>query len=115
MPRLLGRVGSSPTGRTGWPFGGGLAKIEYVNVPVVELVDTPDLGSGVLRGVWVRLPPGALAAEVFGVSSCRSRSTRVMMGGTRFAGLTQLVECSSCKRDAVGSSPTFGSGVDCGA
>ena len=49
MPRLLGRVGSSPAGRTGWPFGGGLAKIEYVNVPVVELVDTPDLGSGVLR------------------------------------------------------------------
>ena len=79
MPRLLGCVGSSPTGRTGWPFGGGLAKIEYVNVPVVELVDTPDLGSGVLRGVWVRLPPGALAAEVFGVSSCRSRSTRAIV------------------------------------
>lgn len=84
------RVGSSPTGRTGWPFGGGLAKIEYVNVPVVELVDAPDLGSGVLCGVWVRLPPGALAAEVFGVSSCRSRSTRVMMGGTWLAGLVQF-------------------------
>ena len=73
------RVGSSPTGRTGWPFGGGLAKIEYVNVPVVELVDTPDLGSGVLCGVWVRLPPGALAAEVFGVSSCRSRSPHAIV------------------------------------
>ena len=71
----MGRVGSTTTGRTGWPFGGGLAKIEYVNVPVVELVDTPDLGSGVLRGVWVRVPPGALAAEVFGVSSCRLCST----------------------------------------
>ena len=79
MPRLLGCVGSSPTGRTGWPFGGGLAKIEYVNVPVVELVDTPDLGSGVLRGVWVRVPPGALAAVVSCISSCRSRSTRVIV------------------------------------
>ena len=59
-------------------------------VSVVELVDTPDLGSGVLCGVWVRLPPGALAAEVFGVSSCRSRSTRVMMGGTWLAGLVQF-------------------------
>lgn len=48
-------------------------------VPVVELVDTPDLGSGVLRSVWVRLPPGALAAEVFGVSSCCSRSTRAIV------------------------------------
>ena len=48
-------------------------------VPVVELVDTPDLGSGVLRGVWVRLPPGALAAEVFGVSSCRSRSPHAIV------------------------------------
>lgn len=69
--------------------GVGLLIIEdYVSV--VELVDTPDLGSGVLRGVWVRLPPGALAAEVFGVSSCRSRSTRVMMGGTWLAGLVQF-------------------------
>lgn len=41
-------------------------------------------------GVWVRVPLGALAAEVFGVSSCRSRSARVMMGGTRFAGLVQF-------------------------
>ena len=32
----FGRVGSTPTGHTGWPFGVGLAKIEYVNVPVVE-------------------------------------------------------------------------------
>lgn len=62
------RVGSSPTGRTGWPLGVGLAKIEYVNVPVVELVDTPDLGSGVPCGVWVRLPPGALAAVVSCIS-----------------------------------------------
>lgn len=83
--------------------------------PVVELVDTPDLGSGVLCGVWVRLPPGALAAEVFGVSSCRSRSTRVMMGGTRFAGLAQLVEQPPCKRLVGGSSPPSGSGVDSGA
>lgn len=30
-------------------------------------------------GVWVRLPPGALAAGVFGVSSCRSRSTRAIV------------------------------------
>ena len=84
-------------------------------VSVVELVDTLDLGSSAPCGVWVRLPPGALAAEVFGVSSCRSRSTRVMMGGMRFAGLTQLVECSSCKRDAGGSSPPSGSGFDGGA
>ena len=34
-----------------------------------------------------------------------------MMGGTRLAGLTQLVECSSCKRDAGGSSPPSGSEV----
>ena len=115
MPRLLGCVGSSPTGRTGWPFGGGLAKIEYVNVPVVELVDTPDLGSGVLCGVWVRVPPGALAAGVFGVSSCRSRPARVMMGGTRFAGLAQLVEQPPCKRLVGGSSPPSGSGFDGGA
>lgn len=76
----MGLVGSSPTGRTGWPFGVGLAKIEYVNVPVVELVDTPDLGSGVPCGVWVRVPPGALAAGVFGVSSCRSRSPHAIVG-----------------------------------
>ena len=59
-------------------------------VSVAELVDALDLGSSVLRGVWVRVPPGALAAGVFGVSSCRSRSTRVMMGGTRLAGLVQF-------------------------
>ena len=41
----MGRVGSSPTGRTGWPFGVGLAKIEYVNVSVAELADALDLGS----------------------------------------------------------------------
>ena len=96
-------VPSRPPGLAGFSARGGI------------LVDTLDLGSSVLRGVWVRVPPGALAAEVFGVSSCRSCSTRVMMGGTRFAGLTQLVECSSCKRDVGGSSPPSGSGVDCGA
>ena len=52
-------------------------------VSVVELVDTPDLGSGVLRGVWVRVPPGALAAEVFGVSSCRSRSLHAIVREAR--------------------------------
>lgn len=58
--------------------GVGLLIIEdYVSV--VELVDTPDLGSGVLRGVWVRVPPGALAAVVSCISSCRSRSTRVIV------------------------------------
>lgn len=58
--------------------GIGLLIIEdYVSV--VELVDTLDLGSSVPCGVWVRVPPGALAAEVFGVSSCRSRSPRVMV------------------------------------
>ena len=41
----MGRVGSSPTGRTGWPFGVGFAKIEYVNVSVAELADALDLGS----------------------------------------------------------------------
>ena len=94
--------------------GVGLLIIEdYVSVG--ELVDTPDLGSGVLRGVWVRVPPGALAAGVFGVSSCRSRPARVMMGGTRFAGLAQLVEQPPCKRLVGGSSPPSGSGVDSGA
>lgn len=39
------RVGSSPTGRTGWSLGVGLAKIEYVNVSVAELADALDLGS----------------------------------------------------------------------
>lgn len=48
-------------------------------VSVVELVDTLDLGSSVPCGVWVRVPPGALAAEVFGVSSCRSRSARAIV------------------------------------
>lgn len=48
-------------------------------VSVVELVDTPDLGSGVLRGVWVRVPPGALAAVVSCISYCRSRSTRAIV------------------------------------
>lgn len=45
-------------------MGVGLLIIEDY-VPVVELVDTPDLCSGVLRGVWVRVPPGALAARRF--------------------------------------------------
>ena len=67
----------------------GLLIIED-HASVAELADALDLGSSVLRGVWVRLPPGALAAEVFGVSSCRSRSTRVMMGGTWLAGLVQF-------------------------
>ena len=59
-------------------MGVGLLIIEdYVSV--VELVDTLDLGSSVPCGVWVRLPPGALAAEVFGVSSCRSRSPHVIV------------------------------------
>lgn len=46
---------------------------------MVELVDTPDLGSGVLCGVWVRVPPGALAASVSCISSCRSRSPHVIV------------------------------------
>lgn len=62
--------------------GVGLLIIEdYVSV--VELVDTPDLGSGVLRGVWVRVPPGALAARCFlhfllllTLTSCYSVSER---------------------------------------
>ena len=59
-------VPSRPPGLAGFSACGGM-------------VDAPDLGSGVLRGVWVRVPPGALAAEVFGVSSCRSRSTRAIV------------------------------------
>lgn len=43
------------------------------------MVDAPDLGSGVLRGVWVRVPPGALAASVSCISSCRSRSARAIV------------------------------------
>lgn len=84
-------------------------------VPVVELVDTLDLGSSVPCGVWVRVPPGALAAGVFCIPSCRSRSARAIVGGTRFAGLAQLVEHPPCKRTVVGSSPTLGSGFDGGA
>lgn len=101
---LCSRSSQSSSG-TGWVYSvrGGI------------LVDTLDLGSSVPCGVWVRVPPGALAAEVFGVSSCRSRSTRVMMGGTRFAGLAQLVEQPPCKRLVGGSIPPSGSGFDGGA
>ena len=47
---LLCSHSSQSSSGTGWVYSarGGI------------LVDTPDLGSGVLRGVWVRVPPGAL-------------------------------------------------------
>lgn len=64
MWRSVGRVGSSPTGGTGWLFGVGLLIIED-HVPVAELVDAPDSKSGIRWGVWVRVPPGALAARGF--------------------------------------------------
>ena len=53
------------------------------SVSVAELVDAPDLGSGVPCGVWVRVPPGILAAVVSCISllpltlhSCYSVSER---------------------------------------
>ena len=75
----VGRVGSRSTVGAGCLFGVGLLIIED-HVPVVELVDTPDSKSGIRWGVWVRVPPGALAAEVFGVSSCRLSSTCAIVG-----------------------------------
>ena len=45
-------------------FGAGLLIIED-HVPVAELVDAPDSKSGIRWGVWVRVPPGALAAGGF--------------------------------------------------
>lgn len=67
-----GRVGSRSTGGAGWLFGVGLLIIED-HVPVVELVDTPDSKSGIRWGVWVRVPPGALAAGglAFPLDACR--------------------------------------------
>ena len=64
MPRLLGCVGSSPTGRAGWPFGGGLAKIEYVNVSVAELADALDLGSSAFGRVG-STPTGRTSGKCF--------------------------------------------------
>lgn len=77
----MGRVGSSPTGRTGWPFGVGLAKIEYVNVSVAELADALDLGSSAFGRVG-STPTGHTGGKgVSCISSCRSRSARVIVGG----------------------------------
>lgn len=60
----MGRVGSSPTGRTGWPFGVGLAKIEYVNVSVAELADALDLGSSAFGRVG-STPTGRTSGRSF--------------------------------------------------
>ena len=79
MRRSVGRVGSSPTGGTGWLFGVGLLIIED-HVPVAELVDAPDSKSGIRWGVWVRVPPGALAAGISCISSCRLCSTYTTVG-----------------------------------
>lgn len=111
----MGRVGSSPTGRTGWPFGVGLAKIEYVNVSVAELADALDLGSSAFGRVGSS-PTGHTGGKGGSCISLLPLAFRSCYSGwARLAGLTQLVECSSCKRDAGGSSPPSGSGVDGGA
>lgn len=78
----MGCVGSSPTGRTGWPFGVGLAKIEYVNVSVAELADALDLGSSAFGRVG-STPTGHTGGKVFlhfllplALHSCYSVSER---------------------------------------
>ena len=79
----MGRVGSSPTGRTGWPFGVGLAKIEYVNVSVAELADALDLGSSAFGRVG-STPTGHTGGKrVSCISSCRSRPSRVIVREAR--------------------------------
>lgn len=83
-------------------------------VSVAELADALDLGSSAFGRVG-STPTGRTSGRGFRSFLLPLASRSCYSGWARLAGLTQLVECSSCKRDAGGSSPPSGSGVDGGA